>query len=425
MSWKEICIGDIGEVITGNTPPKKNPEYYGDAYKFIKPTDMEIGQRYTPITEECYSFEGYKKYQKSLIPPLSTCVVTIGSIGKKITMTEEPSFVNQAVNAVIPNQTKYDPHFVFYALKNILPKVKNADTGASSGRENVSKSNFCSLTLEVPEDLDTQRKIGKKLGSLDDLIENNLKRIKLLEEAAQNIYKEWFVNFRFPGWKNAKFNKESGLPEEWRKEIIRNLLVYTIGGGWGKEQNETDYNHEAYVIRGTDMPDIKIGNINNVPCRFHKQNNFRSRKIIPNDIVFEVSGGSAKYPVGRSILITKEIIDYFQDKNIMCASFCKLIRCDNYLISPYYFSSTLNQNYINGSIAQYENRSASNIVNFKYELFLDKENITIPEKSVMKQFEEIIKPIFQQIGKIGNQNQKLKEARDILLPRLMNRTIEV
>ena len=118
MSWKEISIGEIGQVITGNTPPRKNPEFYGNAYKFIKPTDMDIGNRYTPVTEDFYSEIAYEKYIKSLIPPLSTCVVTIGSIGQKMTLTDSYSFINQAVNAVIPNTEKFDQIFIFYALKN-------------------------------------------------------------------------------------------------------------------------------------------------------------------------------------------------------------------------------------------------------------------------------------------------------------------
>ena len=83
MTWVTVKIGDLGKVVTGNTPPKKNPEFYGDAYKFIKPTDMNIDERFTPETEEYYSLKAYQKYKKSLIPPQSTCVVTIGSIGKK------------------------------------------------------------------------------------------------------------------------------------------------------------------------------------------------------------------------------------------------------------------------------------------------------------------------------------------------------
>ena len=166
MSWKEISIGELGKVVTGNTPPRKNPEFYGNAYKFIKPTDMDIGNRYTAVTEDFYSEIAYEKYIKSLIPPLSTCVVTIGSIGQKMTLTDNYSFINQAVNAVIPDIDKFDPFFTFYALKNILHKVKSADTGASSGRENVSKSNFMSLKLEVPINIETQKKIGYVLSHL-------------------------------------------------------------------------------------------------------------------------------------------------------------------------------------------------------------------------------------------------------------------
>ena len=184
MSWEEIKVKDLGDIITGNTPPKKKTELYGDAYKFIKASDMTEGQRYTFETEERYSHAGYKKYSKSLIPPLSTCVVTIGTLGRKMTLTDEYCFVNQAINAVIPND-KHDPFFVYYALKNIQHKVKFADTGASSGRENISKSTFSNLTLLVPSNKSIQAKIGGILSAYDGLIENNLKRIRLLEEAAQ------------------------------------------------------------------------------------------------------------------------------------------------------------------------------------------------------------------------------------------------
>jgi type I restriction enzyme S subunit len=85
MKWETVQIGQLGEVITGNTPPRKSPELYGNYIPFIKPTDMEIDRRYTSNPEECYSELGFEKYRKSLIPKGATCVVTIGSIGKKMT----------------------------------------------------------------------------------------------------------------------------------------------------------------------------------------------------------------------------------------------------------------------------------------------------------------------------------------------------
>ncbi|MCC6548594.1 MAG: restriction endonuclease subunit S, partial [Ignavibacteriaceae bacterium] len=189
MKWEEVEISELGEVITGNTPPRINPELYGDFIPFVKPTDIEIDRRFTPNPEECYSELGFEKYKKSLIPKGATCVVTIGSIGKKITQAITDCFINQAVNAVVPNKN-YDSDYVFYLLKNNLNKVKGLDSGTSSGRENVSKSSFSSIQVKAVKSLHTQRKIAGILSAYDDLIENNLKRIKLLEEKAAFRYKE-------------------------------------------------------------------------------------------------------------------------------------------------------------------------------------------------------------------------------------------
>ena len=78
--------------------------------------------------------------------------------------------------------------------------------------------------LKYTISLQTQKRIADILSAYDDFIENNLKRIKLLEQAAQNIYKEWFVNLRFPGHENTPINEETGLPEGWEKKDLNNLL---------------------------------------------------------------------------------------------------------------------------------------------------------------------------------------------------------
>lgn len=184
MTWQKVCIGDLGRVVTGDTPPKKNPEFYGSAYPFIKPTDMRVGERFTRAYEECYSEAAYEKYSHKLIPAGATAVVTIGSIGQKLTLIETPSFVNQAVNAVIPDESRFDSLFVYYLLRHNLHLVKGADTGASSGRENVSKSNFSGLEVMAPADKDQQARIAGILGGYDELIENNRRRIALLVLAA-------------------------------------------------------------------------------------------------------------------------------------------------------------------------------------------------------------------------------------------------
>ena len=177
--------------------------------------------------EEGYSDDGFTKYRKKLIPAGSTAVVTIGSIGQKLTWLHSDSFVNQAVNAVVPDQDKFDCLYVYYLLKHNLNLVKQADTGASSGRENVSKSNFSALTVWACLDLNTQKQIAEVLDAFDSSIETNQRRIALLEDAARRIYREWFVHLRFPGHESVPV--EDRVPKGWRKTPIAEQTSFLTG----------------------------------------------------------------------------------------------------------------------------------------------------------------------------------------------------
>lgn len=223
---KIVTIGELGIIITGNTPPRSNPKLYGNYTPFIKATDISETEKYTYHPEEYYSEEGYNKYIKSLIPKGSTCVVTIGSIGKKMTMAHCDLFINQAMNAIIPNEN-FDNEYVYYAVKNILPNIKMLDSGTASGRENVSKSAFSKMQILIEDNIITQRRIAEILSRYDSLIENYQKQIKLLEESAQRLYKEWFVDLRFPGHENTKI--VDGVPEGWERKNITELADIQYG----------------------------------------------------------------------------------------------------------------------------------------------------------------------------------------------------
>ena len=222
---KIVTIGELGIIITGNTPPRNNSKLYGNYTPFIKATDISETEKYTYHPEEYYSEEGYNKYIKSLIPKGSTCVVTIGSIGKKMTMAHCDLFINQAMNAIIPNEN-FDNEYVYYAVKNILSNIKMLDSGTASGRENVSKSAFSKMQILIEDNIITQRRIATILSRYDSLIENYQKQIKLLEESAQRLYKEWFVDLRFPGHENTKV--VDGVPEGWEKKCLGDFcLIFT------------------------------------------------------------------------------------------------------------------------------------------------------------------------------------------------------
>jgi len=408
MKLKTIKIGDFGEIITGNTPPKDRLEFYGKEYKFIKPTDMDVERKFTPVTEEYYSQEGYKKYEKSVIPPLSTCVVTIGSIGKKMTLSDDYCFVNQAVNAIVPNQAKYHPHFVYYALRNNLHRVKAADTGASSGRENVSKSNFSGLTIEVPESLQTQQKIAAILSAYDDLIENNLRRIRLFEAAAQHLYREWFVEFRFPGWEEVKVL--AGLPEGWVMGSVGQLCKVKSG-----------YAFKSKDWRESGNPVIKITNIGNntvdtLNCDFVEDEIAKVAEkfeLYKGEMVIAMTGAT----IGKVGLIPKIEKPIFLNQRVGVFKPLAKSKVFTSFLFAFFTLDNAQRKVINlAQGAAQPNISTSQIESIE---------VIIGSEIVLDEFCRMTNPFLEQIQILNYSNQKLKEARDILLPRLMDQTIEI
>ncbi len=405
MTWNKISIGDLGKVITGNTPPKKVKEFYGSAFKFIKPTDMNIGERFTFQTEEFYSHLASEKYKKSLIPPYSTCVVTIGSIGKKITLTDENCFVNQAVNAVIPKKDEFDPLFVFYALKNLLQTIKKADTGASSGRENVSRSNFMSIPLWVPKQIAHQKKIGSILSAYDDLIENNLKRIQLLEEATQHFYKEWFVNFRFPGSESKSINKETGLPEGWEKSKI-NEFGLVITGKTPPTKKAQYYGGDIPFIKTPDMHNSAYV-INTGSSLSEEGSNTQAEKLLPPNSVLVSC-------IGTAGVVALNAFPSQTNQQINAVVF------DSSYKSFYFYCFAIGLKKLLEGLGS-NGATMVNVNKGKFENI----DLNIPPEKLLRNFHSLVKSNFEQILVLLQQNKKLQEARDLLLPRLMNKTINI
>ncbi|MFN8366062.1 MAG: restriction endonuclease subunit S [Candidatus Kapaibacterium sp.] len=311
-----------------------------------------------------------------------------------------------SVIGFVPYEDKSDVRFIKYFFDIFQVRMKSIAVGAA--QDNLSLEKLLTFKIPTPP-LPTQRRIASILSAYDDLIENNVKRIKLLEEKAQLHYKELM--------------QEMSYSKTKREEYIKDCLAFYIGGGWGEEDYKEGFTQPAFVIRGTDIPDAKKGEVKGVPFRYHKESNLASRSMQAGDIVFEVSGGSKGQPVGRSILITEKMLQQF-GKPVMCASFCKMLR-PNENVTPEFFYLYLLASHENGVIAQYEKHSASNIVNYGFEEFIGEQKITIPKESELRAFTEKVRPIFTLISTLGEQNTKLREARDILLPRLMNGEIEV
>ena len=314
------------------------------------------------------------------------------------------------------NLNKVDLKFLYYRLQISGLDTMNSDA-AVPGLNRIAAIN---QKIDLPP-LPTQQKIAKILSNYDDLIENNLKRIKLLEESARLTYEEWFLRFRIDG-KKLDIDPETKLPFGWKKVKVNSLVSYYIGGGWGEESISDDFSDKAYVIRGTDINDIPYGNLEGAPLRCHKASNLASRKLQNKDIIFEVSGGSKTEGVAKTLLMTDNLLEQFNN-DVMCASFCKLVRPKEQCLGNLLH---LSFKYLRNSKATevFEIKSASSIINYNWEAFIKHQDLIMPSHDVLLNFDKKVDVLVNEIYNLGHQNQLLQEARDILLPRLMTNVID-
>lgn len=418
-------IKDFGDIVTGKTPSTSDEENFSNDYPFITPSDIgSFFEKYIENTERGISKKGSNILKNSRIPENSICVVCIGSTIGKMCFTNKDSFTNQQLNSLIPNKD-YNPHYLFYLLRYFKGFFQLIGAGTGSGKGIVNKTTFSKIRIPVFENLEFQNKIASILSAYDDLIEVNNKKIKTLNEMAQEIYKEWFVRFRFPGHEKVEFQNSilGSIPQDFKILKINDVLDDFIGGGWGEDDESSAFNTDAFVIRGTDFKNIENGILDSCPYRWHKASNFKSRQLKENDFILEISGGTAEQPVGRAIIVEKEILDRFDNK-VICASFCKLLRIKNEKIAPFYFYYWLKYLYETKIIEQFQLQSTG-IINFKFDYFLRKCNVLLPPKNILDNFEKIVKPIRDKIQKLGFENDKLIKQRDLLLPRLMSGKLEV
>ena len=378
---KTITIGDLGTIITGKTPPTTNKNYYGDYAVFIKPTDISEQSKYTYETEEMYSKLAAEKYESSLIPKGAICVPCIGTIGTKMTMAPCDCYTNQSINSIVCNEN-YDNEYVYYLIKNFLPGLKSYNLGTASGREYVSKSNFEKIELVAEQDKTIQKKIGEFLSRYDSLIENYQKRIKLLEEAAQRLYKEWFVDLHFPGHENVKI--VDGVPEEWEKKKVGDITPIKTG----KKDANFGTSDGAYPFFTCSQEPIKAPSYS-----FDT-----SAVILAGNGDFNVKLYRGKFEAYQRTYV----LEPTNEKMLYLLYFC-----------------------ISENMNRLATGASGSTIKFLTKGMIESLVINKPSTIVLDSFNQIIEPIRTQKENLQTQIRLLTEARDRLLPRMMSGEIEV
>ncbi|TDF35017.1 restriction endonuclease subunit S [Alteromonadaceae bacterium M269] len=279
---------------------------------------------------------------------------------------------------VIPTSEMICREYLYWVLKSDFFKSIAVSLASGAAQPDLNHSAFKSIKIPCPPNY-IQKRIGAVLSAYNDLIENNLKRIKLLEEMAQITYEEWFVRMKFPGHETAVFDKETNLPQGWKKKKLGDIITLNYGKALKAEhRNEGKYPvfGSAGVVGLHDTPLVKdegiiLGRKGNVGAVHWSFEHF--------------------YPIDTVYYVTSE----------------------HSLHYVYYLLK--HQEFINNDAAVPGlNRNAAYA-----------KKITLPAVEVVNQFDSKVLDIFSLINNIQRQNNVLKEARDILLPRLMTGMIDI
>ena len=421
--WRKVKLGDYCE-ITSSKRIFYN-EYVESGVPFYRSKEIiEKAKGDTISTPLFISHARFEEIKESFGAPQKRdlLLTAVGSLGIPYLINDSNPFYFKDGNLIWFKSFNDDlnSEFLYYWFKTRSAFQMLDKIAIGSAQKALTISSIKQISIEIPA-RDIQDRIVTVLSRYDALIENYQRQIKLLEEAAQRLYKEWFVDLRFPGHQSTPII--NNLPQSWQKKKLAEIIAYEIGGGWGFDDNSNKGTVPAYVIRGTDMEGLQNGSFSGLPFRYHLESNFKSRKLEPCDIIFEVSGGSKTEGVAKTFLIQDSLLNQF-NAPVICASFCKLIRlkCPE---TAYYVYDTLKYWRASGVTTQYDKRSASSIVNYRWKDFLEQQEIMIPNDNVLSQYLDSSKQIHSRMSNLAIQIRNLSEARDRLLPKLMSAEIDV
>lgn len=385
MMWRKVKLGDIAEFSNGINFDKGA---YSKGVKLI--TVSNFGNRFSP---EYDSLDEIKEEVVRNNDLLSTGdIVFVRSNGNKELVgrcmlidnpPEKVTYSGFCIRARFKDTTDHDPVFWTYHFKNMAFRRAMSGTAIGANIQNLSQGRLAVYETMVPN-VEEQKRIANILSAYDNLIENNQKQIKLLEEAAQRLYKEWFVDLRFPGHEDVAI--VDGVPEGWKKELIGDLIGKVIRS---KQVKTAEYLKEGSIPVVDQSRDFIAGYTND-----------------PETVV----------NIGGPVIVFGDhtrVLKYIQFPFAKGADGTQLIVSDN---------ENMPQSLLYYSLIAVDLSNYHYARHFKY---LKAESILVPSKEIADEFDRRVAPMLLQIQQLRNIADKAAEARDRLLPKLMSGELEV
>lgn len=412
MEWKEVRLGDVcTRVCSGGTPKSTNLSYYGGEIPWLNTKEIDFNRIYS--TEKTITDSGLNNSSAKWIVPNTVTVAMYGATAGKSCIVKVPMTTNQACCNLTINDEVADYEFIYYSLKNDYTTLASLTNGGA--QQNLNAQIIKDYVLKMPS-LADQRRITSILSSLDRKIELNNKINADLEEMAQAIFKNWFVDFE--PFKDGKFvDSELGMiPEGWKVSQIADIPhiletgkrpkggavekgIPSVGAEHVKGMCAYDYSKTKY-INCEFAAKLKTGKINGYELMIYKDGG-KPGYFIPNFSIF-----GEGYPFENCYLnehVFKLDFDGNKEFNIFCY---------------FFFKTEQIMSYFNAQGA----KAAIPGINKK-----DVENIYIfsPDNESVIKFGEFAYPLFKQMLKNAIENRTLSTLRDTLLPRLMSGELEV
>lgn len=413
METREVKLGDIVKHNKGYA--FKSSEYTDEGVMVVRVTDFTLDS----ISDaDAVYLAPDDRYDKFVLKTNDILIQTVGSwannpnsiVGKVVRVPKQcdNAYLNQNIVRIIPNND-LDNTYLFYALKANHFSTYCVLRGQGA-------ANQASITLDTifrfkfkAHNFTAQKRIAGILSTYDSLIENNKKRIRLLEQMAENLYKEWFVRFRFPGYEDVEF--ENGFPKDWEKVKLDDVLN-KIATGLNPRKNFVLGEGENFYVTIKNMADNtvyldnKCDKVND--DAIIKINKRSDLKI--GDLLFSGIG-----TIGRVCLIDIPTNNWNISESVFT------MRANKKISSEFLFMLLLSQDVQNYCQSK-ANGSAQKGIRMGD---LRKYTFLLPTKNVINDFTNQISPILRNVSLLRNENNNLIQQRDLLLPRLMSGKLEV
>ncbi|MCU6779900.1 restriction endonuclease subunit S [Phocaeicola fibrisolvens] len=395
--WKKVKLGDLYTVHNGLS---KSKEFFGSGYPFLTfsnvfnnwflPDKLEALVQSTDKDRESFSIQRGDIF-------ITRTSETMDELGmSSVALKDYPNATfNGFTKRLRPKNDDVLPEYIGYYLRSKKFRNKFLAFSSMTTRASLANSDLLDMEVEVPEK-NVQRNIANILSRYDSLIENYQKQIKLLEESAQRLYKDWFVDLRFPGYENTKF--VDGVPEGWEKKSIAELGSFINGFAF----KPSDWHDNG-------LPIIKIKEMGKGISIDTPRNN---GERVPEKYL--VTTGDLLFSWSATLMV----IVWAGENGWLNQHLFKVIPKER--ISREFVLQS-----ISNAIIEFSNLTTGSTMKHIQRNKLDQVFVNVPCAEIMQEYNTFGETLREQIINISSQIHKLTEARDRLLPKLMSGEIEV